>query len=122
VKSFVVLEHFEAAVPVRNQLQGLNSLLSLIQDLLRQTDGAGLIVSRGAIFDSNFHRFLLCCYTFTRLLAMMLETRIHGWPGSSTAILPESLLSIIPFSDLIKSLLRLMTKSLGVRVSSLARL
>jgi hypothetical protein len=56
-------------------------LLSLIQDLLRQTDGMRFVVSLGAIFDSKFHRFLLLGITFTSLLAMISEMPAHDWPG-----------------------------------------
>ncbi len=59
MQPFVVLEHFKATIPVRNQFQGLNSLFSLVQDLLRQTDGSGFVISLGTVFYSNFHFFLL---------------------------------------------------------------
>ena len=59
MQSLVVLENFEATIPVRYQFQGLNPLFSLVQDLFRQTDGTRFIISLGTIFDPEFHRFLL---------------------------------------------------------------
>ena len=53
-KQFLSIDaDFENAAARRHELQRTDSLFEL-QELDRQTDGLGLIVSSGAIFDRNF--------------------------------------------------------------------
>ncbi|GJM23517.1 MAG: hypothetical protein DHS20C15_34320 [Planctomycetota bacterium] len=52
---FAVLLHFEGAAVARNQEQGFDGALVLLEQLFRQTDGSGLIVSNGAVGDLELH-------------------------------------------------------------------
>jgi len=50
-------EHLKPAVVEWLQLQGRDLLLEFFQKFLRQTDGSRFILSRGTVFDLDFHRF-----------------------------------------------------------------
>ena len=51
-----VQEHLKPAVRERLQLQRGNAFLEFFQDFLRQTDGVGLVLSLGAVFNFDLHR------------------------------------------------------------------
>ena len=52
-----IQEDLEAAVVERLQLQRFHLLLELFQNLLRQTDGVGFVLSGGAILNLDLHRW-----------------------------------------------------------------
>ena len=49
---------FKASTGGRQQVQRFDLMFELKQQLFRQTDGVRLVVSGGAVFDGNCHRFL----------------------------------------------------------------
>src|SRR5262245_1266262 len=51
----VVLLHLEAASIGRDQDQGLDVLLEALEQLFRQTDGTGFVVSDRAVADLDLH-------------------------------------------------------------------
>jgi hypothetical protein len=53
----VVLLHLEAASIGRDQDQGFDVALETLEQLLRQTDGPGLVVSDRAVADLDVHGF-----------------------------------------------------------------
>ena len=55
----IVDPYLETATLGRYELEGRDVLLELNEDLFRQTDGAGLVVSNGAILDCHSHATLL---------------------------------------------------------------
>ena len=52
---YTVTDDFEPAAPRRDQLD-LDPRV-VVPELSRQTGGSGLVVSKGAVLDADFHRF-----------------------------------------------------------------
>ena len=56
IDQLVVIFHLEAASPARGEDEVLDVLLERREQLGRQTDGLGLVVSHRAVGDVDFHR------------------------------------------------------------------
>src|SRR5581483_11903484 len=76
VDLFSVNKNLEPPVVKRSEAQLTNALFVFGEKLFRQTDGLGLITSRCAVFNANFHTILLpgCRFSFFRYHSPLRET------------------------------------------------
>ena len=52
---FIIHDHFKSPLARGNQGQGLDGVGVILEQFVRQTDGAGRVVSLHAVFDTHLH-------------------------------------------------------------------
>ena len=52
---FIIHDHFKSPLARGNQGQGLDGVGVVLEQFVRQTDGAGRVVSLHAVFDTHLH-------------------------------------------------------------------